>query len=280
MVTVKCDAQQLEFGVKIGSVLYDGDLNTNLFATNVTNARGAFALYTKYNFKSAFAIQVNYMQGQLYGNDNKSLLGWQTTRNLNFSSPIKELSLIVEFRPLELLNKIFAISIMKNSLLKPYAFVGIGIFGFDPSTTYRGQKIDLQSLGTEGQGITGYPDKYRKTSYSIPFGLGIKYALSKYFFISLETSLRSTLTDYIDDISQYYLNDGFLKSHNGELAAALANRSGELPGKSRKDLTGINRGNQTNDSFYTLFLSLSYRFSKMGYGYNIFGKKKVVCPRL
>lgn len=268
--------QYLSMGIKGGVVLYDGDLNTNLFVTNLTNTRLAYTAFVKYNFRKYFGVQVNFMQGKLYGDDSKSLLDWQITRNLDFHSPITEATFLVEIHLSQFIKNSYRIR-----KFNPYSFVGFGVFRFDPKTTYQGQEIDLQSLGTEGQGISGYPPKYKKNSYSIPFGLGFKYPLTKNLFIGMELSTRWTLTDYIDDISQYYLDYEFLRMHNGQLAADLSNRSGELEGRTRKDLTGINRGNNSNDSFYTAMLNLSFRFSQDPYKKQqrrIFRKNRLACP--
>ncbi len=263
-------AQYLEFGVKAGMVMYDGDLNTKIIFTNITNARPAFSIYTKYNFKKYFGLQLNFMKGKLYGDDSKSILAWQITRNLDFYSDINEISILGEFH----LPK------LKYKLRKwnPYLFLGIGIFNFNPLTVYQGKEIELQPLGTEGQGIVGYPAKYELFSYSIPFGVGLKYPIHKYIYLGLEISTRWTLTDYIDDISQFYLDYEFLESNNGQLSAILSNRSGELEGRQRKDLTGINRGNQTNDSFYTGLVTLSFRLPEKSAAYKRKRRRKVVCP--
>ena len=269
-------SQYFSMGIKGGAVLYDGDLNTNLFITNLTNTRLAYTAFVKYNFKKYFGLQVNLMRGQLYGDDSKSLLAWQITRNLDFHSPITEATFLLEIHLSQFIKKSYRVR-----RFNPYSFIGFGMFHFDPKTTYQGAEIDLQSLGTEGQGIPGYPDKYDKSSYSIPFGLGFKYPLSKNIFIGMELSTRWTLTDYIDDISQFYLDYEFLKMHNGQLSADLSNRSGELEGRNRKDLTGINRGNNSNDSFYTAMINLSFRFSQDIYKKQqrkIHKKNRLACP--
>jgi len=265
-------AQYLEFGVKSGIVMYDGVLNTKIIFTNITNSRPAFSFYTKYNFKKYFGIQVNFMKGKLFGDDSKSLLPWQITRNLDFYSDINEIAILGEFHLPKLKYK------YRIRKWNPYLFLGVGLFNFKPLTIYNGEEIELQPLGTEGQGIVGYPENYELFSYSVPFGFGIKYPIHKYIYLGLEISTRWTLTDYIDDISQFYLDYEFLVSENGELAANLSNRSGELEGRNRKDLTGINRGNQTNDSFYTGLLTLSFRLPEKSAAYKGRRKRKVVCP--
>ncbi len=276
-MTVRNYSQYLSMGFKGGAVMYDGDLNTNLFITNLTNTRLAYSTFVKFNFKDYFGFQFNFMRGKLYGDDSKSLLDWQITRNLNFHSTITEASFLLEIHLSQFLKKSYRVR-----KFHPYSFVGLGLFHFNPKTYYQGEEIELQALGTEGQGIEGYPDKYKKHAYSIPFGLGFKYPLNKHVFLGLELSTRWTLTDYIDDISQYYLDYDFLKDHNGELAAILSNRSGELEGRTRKDLTGINRGNNSNDSFYTAMVNLSYRFVQAPYQKQQkrrLKRNRIACPK-
>jgi hypothetical protein len=59
-------------------------------------------------------------------------------------------------------------------------------------------------LSTEGQGI--YPDKkpYSLWQPTIPFGGGVKFAITENLRIGFEIGLRKLFTDYLDDVSTSY----------------------------------------------------------------------------
>ena len=74
----------------------------------------------------------------------------------------------------------------------------VSIYNFNPQAENRnGQWVDLQPLGTEGQGTTAYPErkKYARTQIAIPFGGGIKYTLNERLNIMFSFSARKSLTD-------------------------------------------------------------------------------------
>ena len=61
-------------------------------------------------------------------------------------------------------------------------------------------------MGTEGQGIDGFGEKYKLTQFAIPMGAGVKIAVTERLNIGLEAGVRKTFTDYIDD-HQYQLRE-------------------------------------------------------------------------
>jgi len=149
----------------------------------------------------------------------------------------------------------------------PYVFVGIAATHHNPKTEYQGEWYELQPLGTEGQGIMGYAPKYDRVIVAIPYGGGIKYALSERLTVGFEMGVRKTFTDYLDDVSTTYVT-------RGELALALSNRTGELlNGEPIQFEEGDRRGNPDNDDAYLIGgFSISYNIIGAG-GYN-YGRKK------
>ena len=78
--------------------------------------------------------------------------------------------------------------------------------------------IDLQSLGTEGQETeANSSEKYNLNSIAIPFGIGYKNNLNE-IALSIEWIWRTTATDYIDDVSGYYVNTNLLSDEAAEMA--------------------------------------------------------------
>jgi hypothetical protein len=68
--------------------------------------------------------------------------------------------------------------------------------------------VKLRDIGTEGQNA-GFDGRkpYKLYSFSVPFGVGVKFSLNSRFSVSGEWGLRKTFSDYLDDVSRtYYLN--------------------------------------------------------------------------
>ena len=133
----------------------------------------------------------------------------------------------------------------------------------DPKTTYQGNEVRLQPLGTEGQGLVASRKKYPLFQMCIPIGIGFKYTIDRQFGLGLELGIRKTFTDYIDDVSTTYFD--FNSYPEAEpLAGILSDRSN----KSDPPTTtaGAQRGdNRENDSYMFAIFSLNYKL-KMGRG--------------
>ena len=56
-------------------------------------------------------------------------------------------------------------------------------------------------------------------------GAGIQMSMSKRVQLTVDVSLRKTLTDYLDDVSMTYVPLENLRQERGEIAAILSNRS-------------------------------------------------------
>jgi hypothetical protein len=166
----------------------------------------------------------------------------------------------------------------------PYVFAGVGAFHFSPYTTYDSQKVYLQPLGTEGQGLPAYPDKkiYSLTQFAIPLGIGLKYKLSERIQIGVEFCSRFLFTDYLDDVSSTYADENELFKGRGQLAVDVSYR-GDETNPSQPYPSGETRGNpKQNDNYYTTSFSLIYVFPESlfsGSGYGGKKGKSVNCPK-
>ncbi len=266
-------SQSLEVGPQLGGMLYTGDLDPKQFGENYKNLKPTVGLHLKYNHNDYFNLRLNLVRGSVQGRDELSGQEWQLRRNLSFETSITELSLLIE-------NNIFGFSTnaSKDKIFTIHAFAGIGVFKFNPRTLYDGQYVDLQPLGTEGQGMAGYEEKYSLTQLAIPMGIGLKFRLSEQLSLGLELSSRFLFTDFLDDISGNYVSHEELLAGNGQLAAALAKREAEYTGIDAPytEETGSKRGQaDVNDYYSTGMLTISYHFS----GAKLFGGSgKTNCP--
>ena len=120
--------------------------------------------------------------------------------------------------------------------------------------------VDLQPLGTEGQGLAEYPDRefYNLTQFSIPLGAGVKYALTDQINLGFEIGIRKTFTDYIDDVSLTYADEVILAENRGAQTVALANRTGSPVNG------GQSRGSSDNDWYLISGVTISYNFIDNG----------------
>ena len=246
---------QFELGIMGGVATYTGDLSkqNTWFSTGDWNA--GFGAFGRYTFHPLVAARVGFTYGTLSASDAKGLDGRRIARNLSFQSKLYELSAIAEFNIL---------GYQPYNLVRPwspYIFAGVAGFVFNPQAELDGVLYDLQPLGTEGQGLPGFENQYKLTQFAIPIGGGIKFAINDQWNLGLEFGGRKLFTDYIDDISGLYAGDELLLSSRGEIAAALANRSGETKIGGEPRGSG---GEAHNDWYFTGMVMISYNFTDNG----------------
>ena len=255
-------AQHFEVGALLGVSNYVGDLSNNSSNLFLKETKPAFGAFVKYNFNHLFAVRGGINYTRIAGRDaNVKNDDFVRMRNLSFNSSILEFGLIGEvnlpgYQP-------YALSMP----FSPYLFGGISFINFNPRTRHEGNWVELQPLGTEGQGMAGRDEKYSLNELAIPFGIGIKYALSDKINVGLELGARWTMTDFLDDVSGTYVSYPELFNGNGELAAALGNRTGELMETNEPVIveTGTQRGDlKGNDWFFILGITVSYNFLDNG----------------
>jgi hypothetical protein len=232
-------------------MFYLGDLNqTKLFKLNLKDPSlnqlhlaGGF-MY-RYNISPRFAFKADFLFGKVSASDKGTDMA---DRNFSFSSPITEFSAEIELNFFELYN-----TTGKNRF-SPYIFAGLTLFSFNPQAELNGQIYDLHSMGTEGQGLEGGSKPYSLTTVAIPFGIGIKATIGRYFAIGAEWGIRWAFTDYLDDVGGRYYDNDLLRENYGALVADLADRSPELMDAENNPLpshvAGHARGNETTHDAY------------------------------
>ena len=246
-------AQYFDVGLMGGVSWYEGDLSHSFDGT-LKEMHPSFGLFARYNMTEQLSLRANFLYAAVSGRDIHASEPALRNRNLSFRSDIYEFGAQVEYNILG--YQPYALSIP----FSPYVFVGIAGFKFNPQTYYNNDWVDLQPLGTEGQG-SGLPNrddsKYSLIAMSVPFGVGVKYALNDLWTLGAEMGFRATLTDYIDDASYTYVSRAELAAANGGLAAELGNKI-NAP-------TDTKRANaKTNDWYQFLGITISYNFLDNG----------------
>lgn len=265
MVSYSLNAQSLEFGIGLGALNYSGDMDTPSFSDNITNTGFGLQLNARYYLNHFIAIRGNVIYGKVKGDDRKSSAEWQLERNLRFSSSYFEGAI---------LGELYFLNFSENSAsskLKPYLIGGFSFFKFNPMTDYRGVNYELQPLGTEGQGLPGFAERYSLTSTALLFGGGIKLMINEKSSLNFELVAHRTNTDYLDDLSGDYVAYTEILEHpelyqNPQLAASLSTRKGEYFGQGYDDLvfvpTGTTRGNErVNDYVISFMISFNTSLS-------------------
>ena len=242
-------SQGFEAGILAGVSSYQGDLSPSNLKTSMGKLHAAFGAFGRYNINNYFSAKLGLTYGTMSADDAKE----GRNRNLSFRSNFLEFAVTGEWNILGYqpygLERVFT----------PYLYVGVGFVHFNPRAQYEGEWVELRPLGTEGQNMQGFNAKYSLVEFVIPFGGGLKYAINDQWNVGIELGLRKTYTDYLDDVSGQYVDNELLIAGNGELAAALANRSGKsIPG-------GTDRGNdQIYDWYLVSGISISYNFLDNG----------------
>ena len=163
-------------------------------------------------------------------------------RNLSFKSNNYEISATGAFSFLPNGNRHY-----RRPNLNVYAFAGIGLMYYNPTTEYQGQKVALRPLQTELV-------SYSNFGIIIPYGLGVRFKINPNFNISIEGGYRKTFTDYLDDASTTHKDPS---KFTDPIAAALSDRRPEIGVPLAKD--GAKRGNpNSKDGYMLLNAKLEY----------------------
>lgn len=224
-------------GFSVSALNYYGDIapRPQRVSTDISFTRPALGISFMHRLGPRYTFLGQFMYGTLTGSDAESADAgdaengkYRYQRNLSFRNRIKELSAVAYFDLFD--NSQTYISRVQWT---PYAYVGFAAFLHNP----QGEKLgggweDLEPLGTEGQYSTLLPTDanfgikpYKKFQVAIPFGIGARFKLTEVIDLWGDIGFRYTFTDYLDDVSQNYVDLGVFTD---PLARAMSYRSGEL----------------------------------------------------
>lgn len=251
-VSFAVHAQSWEVGAFAGSSGYMGDINP---VRPYKYTDFAYGGQVKRNFDGYWSLKLNLMHGKIQADDAQSPNLQQQRRNLNFFSPLTELSLQTEFNFFNYLPGIPEGYGAKR--FSPYLFTGVGLVSFMPKTVYNNEVVELPTYMTEDVSYSTY-------ALSVPYGLGFKYNFLGYWNLIGEAGYRTAFTDYLDDVSgkyPQYLGASILAVDNDDLSDP------SVPPKVGG--AGIQRGDfRKRDTYMFVGLSLTYTFvSKKCYSF-------------
>jgi hypothetical protein len=241
-----------EIGVGIGLAHYFGDLNPE---GSIHKPKMAFGAFYRKQLSNYIGIRISGDYAFLGYSDIYSENTVQRRRNLSFNTSLWELGISGDFNFFRFQPG------FEGYNFTPYIGLGLGIFSYNPYAYLNGQQIFLRPLGTEGQGSSLYPnlEQYGTTAISVPFTIGVKYALDTRTNFFAELVYRFTNTDYLDDVSGFYTPDAFPPLPDGSVSNAFLLQDRSYETGSAIGLKGRQRGNSLKaDSYATLKIGLSF----------------------
>ena len=280
LVSINSFSQEEDKGTYIGFILgkmnYQGDLNPNSFTFSHSKATIGISIRQSLNrwisFRGGFAI------GHIDAADHYNR-DYLKTRNLSFNTTIKEASIGLEASLLDLSTTRFT----------PYVFGDVVLYHFNPwAYDMSGNKVFLQPLSTEGQGLSQFPEQkpYKLTQIALGFGVGARYAINDNMNIGVEMLQRKTFTDYLDDVSSIYVDRNVLLQAKGAKAVEMAYRGDEITGGLPYPNHGEQRGTPSEMDWYYFFgVNFEIKFSAFAHlfkgvnGENSSALQITRCPR-
>ena len=195
------DPKTLEVGPHVGLSYYMGDLNPALPFAMADLEYGGLV---RFNYNNRWTFRCDYAYATVKADDEK--IKWRQERGLNFMSKIHDLSFVAEFNFWEY----YTGNPKRN--VSPYIFGGVSVFYYTVFAEVGGTLVDLSDHRTESlpTAPTWYDKAFGKTSpigISIPFGMGVKFALSRRMAGTVEWRMQKTFTDYLDDVATVYPDD-------------------------------------------------------------------------
>jgi hypothetical protein len=243
------NAQRWEIGFQMGASNYQGDLAPDIILSE-SHLSGGIFLKKNVNqfFSHTFLLNESLISG-----DDKNFNSLKA-RNLSFQTYITEFSYRFEFNFFP-----FSFGLHPQSFT-PYVFIGLSGFKYEPKALYNGTLVKLNPLDTEGK-LVSDEKKYKYLLYqlAIPIGGGFKFLLNDNLVLGINVSFSSAFTDYLDDVSTTYYDHTILEERNGQLSAALSDRSDEVLSQSIGYL-GKQRGRSDLKDWYIVAgIALSYK---------------------
>ncbi|MCO6500506.1 MAG: hypothetical protein J5I47_09045 [Vicingus serpentipes] len=279
----KWKRQRVEYSLGFGASNFLGDLGGRdqtgtdfIMDLEPRATRYAANLGYRYQFGRDWFVKGNLIYALVSGDDALTKQPARARRELNFKSHIVELSAQLEYLLIRQksghLYRLRGVRGKSWFRFEVYLIGGIGGIWYSPYGRRNGSWTALSGLNTEGQGLPGGPSDYSGFTAVIPYGIGIRRNLGGgarsrrfgSFSISLELTVRKTFSDYIDDVSDVYYNDGgsvAIGNAYGPDAAYFHDPSGHYAyggyGEPQQ------RGDVTDKDSYMLgIIALNYKVSK------------------
>lgn len=187
-----------EIGAGIGGANYKGDLSPNY---RLMNNQPALTVFYRRDISNPVTLRGGVMLSHRIFNDNtigdhSYDLPYPNYRQAELRLSLAELSAVMEYNFLDYYD------MRRRPRFSPYFFAGVAGLVYNAKL-----KTDSPTLQPELN-----KDFATRLALAIPFGVGIKYALSKRWNLGLEFGARKLITDKLDYLSE--LDSKRLTNHN------------------------------------------------------------------
>lgn len=241
-------SQVLEAGFLGGLSVYNGDLSSVKWEDYFQDLNPAVGVFGRYELNRTLATRLQFTYTRLSASSGRNTttpydppMKWRTD--------LAEVSLKLEVTP-------FRLYWFKKAVIQPYATSGLAVYHFNPKFFLDNRFIEVQPLGTEGQGASGQPGLYNRTQVSVPLGAGVRLNLPGRISIGAEFVGYLVFTDYLDDIGSTKLVYEDLRRLKGEEIARISNPD-PRPGENVQ----FRRGNPARDYYYIGGVTIYYQLS-------------------
>ena len=226
--------------VGTGTSSYFGELTND---GDYLQANPNFHAGLQYYVSSKIGIRSELSWFQLSGSDAKATVeSGRRPRNLSFSENNFEISAVGIYNFYRQGKSFY-----QRPAFNIYAFGGVGLLYFNPTTIYNGNKVQLAPQHTELV-------SYSLVQPVIPFGLGMRFKVGPFMNLAFEGGFRKTFTDYLDDVSTVHHDASKFPT---SLAYALSDRGPEVGYPASPD--GYIRGNpKSNDAYFLFSVKIEY----------------------
>lgn len=217
--------QRYEWVTGLGATQFLGDVGGRnqigsdwFFDLDAASTRYVANVGFRYKISQYVSAKTGFSFGEVYGDDQYTEEAFRNNRNIHFRSPIVEWATQIEVSWMrESTGSRYKIRRVrgrgrKGSRVYVYGFAGVALLYMNPMARVTdangvrsGKWHSLRKYNTEGQGFVPSREQYSNWQFTIPFGVGMKYAIDKKSSIGLEYGLRKTFTDYMDDVSLTYV---------------------------------------------------------------------------
>ncbi len=270
------NAQKHEIGLRLGQSNVVGDIGITSylmqkpskdFSTFGVPLYASFIYRLNFNPHQSLRFDAGYNAVQF--DDNKAKEEYRRNRKMFGTNTIYDANLIFEYN-------FFSVNNEQKSLLSPYIFAGVGgiVFDTNHATMHHDFTRDEDGVALaptseiDFQSTVTYENR-KKFSFTVPFGVGLKYKFNYNWALSLEAMFRPTFTDQLD---YSMLEDDDLKAtYNTDIKNPGTNTSllqtgiyyGVTQQREKEFVKERTFGNtKSNDWLNTVSLGITYSFGK------------------
>ncbi len=193
-----------EYGFSLGAVSYLGDIGGKekvaqpwLIDLKIDQSRWNLGFFYRRRLYDNVYVRADLKALRLQGADSLSLNPARVGRNLSFRNDVFQLDLRGEY----VFHSDFDVGNTGSyeTNMNLYVAGGGGVFYHNPKALYQGDWVALQPLQLEGKA-------YSKIQPHLIFAVGINYTFNKQMRLGFEVGHVFTFTDYLDDVSDSYID--------------------------------------------------------------------------